>query len=162
MKRTLNKVDAVEPKDERKSRWVCFVRDDVGGGPRPEGEHTLFAGLFFFDMASTPDADKILALFRKYIRDYNEIINLILHLAVKGHHPSYLATYNADEDSDPLEGSNYADLVDELDDPRAYVDDMVAQTKDITSFGTWEYFPSDDADDIDRACERVIRFYTRY
>lgn len=151
MKRTHDKVDA-------SPQLVCFVRDDVGIPNRGHLAPT-FTCLFLFDQTSTPDAEKILALFRAYIKDYDEIINVVLLLILQGRHPRYLTEYDADKVADPLAGSDYEDL---FDDENEVLERLVEQTKDIENFGAWKSLPSDDAADVDMECVRVIRFHTKF
>ncbi len=146
---------------DQQAQWVCFVRDDVGIAGRDREPHDpTFTCLFFFDKASTPDADKILALLRKYISDSDEMINVVLHLAVQGRHPRYLGEYDDTKTKDPVEGSGYERLLEDDDD--VAFNRLLEQTAAIGNFGTWKSFPSDDAGGVDMECERVIRFHTKF
>jgi hypothetical protein len=156
MKRTFDKIGTETPAP---SQWICFVRDVVSISGCLFTD-PAFTCLFFFDQTSTPDADKILTLLRKKFKENDEMVNVILHLAVKGRHPRYLLEYDPDNEPDLLNACGYADLID-CDDGGAALDELIAETKDIQNFGTWKAFPSDDAEDVDMECVRIIRYYTR-
>lgn len=160
MKRTRDKVDETVEAEAKAPQWICFVRDDVGGGLRRATDPT-FSCLFFFDKTSTPEADKILALFREKIENYDESINVYLHFLVNGHHPRHVFEYDLAKEPDPLTGADYEYVVDDDEDEEA-LGKLVEESKQIENFGTWKAFSSDKADKVDMACERVIRFYTKF
>jgi len=137
------------------------VRERVGGDD--------LNAVYRFDLDSTPDADKILALLRREIKKHNEYVNLLFHLFANGKHPNDI-DFNSEEerDSDDWDwGENNADLAEssymgELgDEYNEYetIQELRSWTDEIESIGKWERLDSDEQ--IDEPCVHLLRFFTK-
>jgi hypothetical protein len=146
---------------QRTPEWFCFVRVDV----RPTGS---LGGLFFFDVASTKDADVILAFCRKCIREDHVGVNFLLHLATNGWRFRDLNNPVWNIDDNPLAESGYETMhefwveggEEEAFDIFAIEDGRYASLKDVENLGEWLFFPDDDGEIVDMPCSQTIRFFT--
>jgi hypothetical protein len=143
-------------------RWCAFAR--YADASSKMG----LQGVFFFDMASTPDADKIVTAIKRLIDAEDPLVNIALQCMVNGDHPSDVVdryvSGSATAESDNIEGCDGVmhllvrdeDEMDEAYESRLNcIDDLMHDVKNV---GKWEYC-DDGTGEFDRACVRLIRFY---
>lgn len=139
------------------------ARVDVAAAPRNMvfarstcDDDTSLNDVFLFDLASTPDEDKITTLLCQLIGDYDERVNVLLFLFSKGVHPCDIK-----EDTFDSLPAVYSKLVeDDEDDIATFLEWTQSECSGITNLGKWKVFTHDE--DVDEPCEHYMRFFTQF
>ncbi len=149
--------DLPDAKRARTPRYYAFLRMDAKGDDSD--------AVFLLDLDSTPDADKIVALLRRLIENYDERVNILFFCFSQGMHPKTIAENDYDEHPDLLAGLDHR-YQRHMETEDGEIDasewpEIIGE--DITDIGTWKTFGNgDDGAEVDLPCVHLLRFFTHF